>query len=58
MQILTKGVEDAEALKLLRQFGRHAAPVFWFVWPMELQSLADYVLHPVHVAPDFENRGT
>lgn len=58
LQTLAEGVEDAEALRLLRQFGCHAAQGFYFARPMEAQALADYVLHPVHVAPDFENTGT
>ncbi len=58
LQTLAEGVEDAEALKLLREFGCHEAQGFYFARPMDAQALADYVRHPVHVAPDFENTGT
>ena len=57
LQTIAEGVEDAEALAMLRQYGCHEAQGFYFARPMAAQALADYVLHMVQTPPNVENTG-
>jgi diguanylate cyclase (GGDEF)-like protein/PAS domain S-box-containing protein len=57
LQTIAEGVEDAEALAMLRQYGCHEAQGYHFARPMEAQALADYVLHMVQTPPNVENTG-
>ena len=57
LQTIAEGVEDAEALALLRQFGCLEAQGYYFARPMPAQALADYVLQTVQTPPNFENTG-
>ncbi len=57
LQTIAEGVEDVEALTMLRQYGCHEAQGFYFARPMEANSLADYLLHTVQTPPNFEDTG-
>ncbi|MBX9959608.1 MAG: EAL domain-containing protein [Burkholderiaceae bacterium] len=57
LHTIAEGVEDAEALALLRQYGCHEAQGYFFARPMDATALADYVLHMLQTPPNFEDTG-